>query len=45
MIGVVIASHGRLAEELLHTAEGVVGALEQVRPVNVLATDPEVRRK
>ena len=45
MIGVVIASHGKLAEELLHTAEGVVGSLAQVRPVNVLASDPEVRHK
>src|SRR2546429_352094 len=45
MIGVVVASHGRLAEELLRTAEGVVGSLAQVRPVNVLASDPEVRHK
>src|SRR2546423_8558261 len=45
MIGVVIASHGRLAEELLHTAEGVVGPLAQVQPVNVLASDPDVRHK
>ena len=45
MIGVVIASHGKLAEELLRTAEGVVGSLAQVRPVNVLASDPEVRHK
>ena len=27
MIGVVVASHGRLAEELLRTAESVVGPL------------------
>ena len=45
MIGVVVASHGKLAEELLRTAEAVVGALPQVRPVNVVATDPEVRHK
>jgi len=45
MIGVVVASHGKLAEELLRTAEAVVGSLPQVRPVNVVATDPEVRHK
>src|SRR5437762_2711416 len=45
MIGVVIASHGKLAEELLRTAEAVVGRLDQVRTVNVVATDPEVRHK
>ena len=45
MIGVVVASHGKLAEELLRTAEAVVGPLPQVRPVNVVATDPEVRHK
>jgi PTS system mannose-specific IIA component len=45
MIGVVIAAHGRLSEELLRTAEAVVGRLDQVRTVNVVATDPEVRPK
>jgi mannose PTS system EIIA component len=45
MIGVVIASHGKLAEELLKTAESVVGELAQVRTVNVVASDPEVRHK
>jgi mannose PTS system EIIA component len=45
MVGVVIASHGRLAEELLLTAEAVVGPIAQARPVAVLATDPEVRHK
>jgi PTS system mannose-specific IIA component len=45
MIGVVIAAHGRLSEELLRTAEAVVGRLDQVRTVNVVATDPEVRHK
>ena len=45
MVGVVIASHGRLAEELLRTAESVVGPIPQVRPVAVLATDPEVRHR
>jgi mannose PTS system EIIA component len=45
MIGVVIAAHGRLSEELLRTAEAVVGRLDQVRTVNVVASDPEVRHK
>jgi len=45
MIGVVIAAHGRLSEELLRTAETVVGRLDQVRTVNVVASDPEVRHK
>jgi PTS system mannose-specific IIA component len=45
MIGIVIAAHGKLSEELLRTAETVVGRLDQVRTVNVVATDPEVRHK
>ena len=40
MIGVVIATHGRLAEELLRTAETVVGRIEQARAV---AVDPAVQ--
>lgn len=43
MVGVVIAAHGRLAEELLRTAEGVMGPLEGVRPVQVVATQPDAR--
>ncbi len=27
MVGLVVATHGKLAEELLRTAEGIVGAL------------------
>ena len=45
MVGVVVASHGKLAEELIRTAEAVVGPLPQVRPVAVVASDPEVRHK
>jgi len=45
MIGVVVAAHGRLAEELLRTAEAVVGPLSGVGTVNVLASDPEMRHK
>ena len=29
MVGVVVATHGKLAEELLRSAEGIVGKLEQ----------------
>jgi PTS system mannose-specific IIA component len=39
LIGVVIATHGRLAEELLRTAEGVVGPLEQTLACAVGAGD------
>ncbi len=35
MIGLVVATHGRLAEELLRTAEGIVGPLEQCEAVSV----------
>lgn len=37
MIGLVVATHGRLAEELLRTAEGIVGPLEQCEGVSVAA--------
>lgn len=45
MVGVVVATHGRLAEELLRTAETVVGPLEQVRAVSVDAAAPDMRRE
>jgi len=35
MVGVVIASHGRLAEELLNAAQAMVGPLPQVRTVSL----------
>jgi PTS system mannose-specific IIA component len=44
MIGVVIATHGNLAQEMIRTAETVVGKLAQVAPVSVVATAPDVRR-
>lgn len=43
MIGVVVATHGKLAEEMIRTAEGVVGRLEQVLPLTVVATSPDMR--
>src|SRR5690348_225676 len=44
MIGVVVATHGKLAEEMVRTAETVVGKLAQVTPVSVVATQPDVRK-
>ena len=43
MIGVVVATHGNLAQEMIRTAEAVVGKLAQVAPVSVVATTPDVR--
>ncbi len=37
MVGLVVATHGRLAEELLRTAEGIVGPLELCEAVSVQA--------
>ena len=35
MIGIVVATHGRLGHELLATAEQIVGPLQQVTPCSV----------
>ena len=35
MVGIVVATHGRLAEELIATAEGIVGRMERCRAVSV----------
>jgi PTS system mannose-specific IIA component len=35
MVGVVVATHGKLAEELLRSAEGIIGRLEQSAAVTV----------
>ena len=43
MIGVVVATHGNLALELIRTAEAVVGKLAQVTPVSVVASAPDMR--
>jgi PTS system mannose-specific IIA component len=43
MIGVVVATHGKLAEEMIRTAETVVGPLAQIAPVSIVATSPNVR--
>ena len=38
MVGFVVATHGRLAEELLHTAEGIVGPVEACEAVSIGAS-------
>ena len=38
MVGFVVATHGGLAEELLRTAEGIVGRLEQSEAVSIGAS-------
>jgi PTS system mannose-specific IIA component len=35
MVGLVVATHGALAAELLRTAEGIVGSLERCEAVSV----------
>jgi PTS system mannose-specific IIA component len=35
MVGLVVATHGRLAEELIATAVGIVGQIEQARAISV----------
>ena len=40
MVGVVVATHGRLGEELLATAAAVCGALERARAVSISAGQP-----
>jgi len=38
MIGLVVATHGQLADELLRTASGIVGPLERCEGVSITAT-------
>ncbi len=38
MVGLVVATHGQMGEELIRTTEGVCGKLEQCRAVSVAAT-------
>jgi len=45
MIGVVVATHGKLAEEMIRTAEAVVGPLPQVTGLSVVATEPDIRSR
>jgi mannose PTS system EIIA component len=46
MIGLVVVTHGRLAEEFIAAAEHVVGRLEAIRAVSIGPEDDmEMRRK
>lgn len=38
MVGLVVATHGRLAEELVRTAEGIVGKLDRSESVSIGAS-------
>lgn len=40
MVGLVVATHGRLGEELLRTAEEIVGAIAGARAVSVSSSRP-----
>ncbi len=41
MVGLVVAAHGRLAEELVSTAEGIVGTLGEVATVSIQPGTPQ----
>src|SRR3546814_9873818 len=45
MIGIVIVTHGRLAEEFIHATEHVVGPQKNIRAVCIAPTDKDERRK
>lgn len=40
MVGLVVATHGRLGEELLRTAEEIVGAIAGARAVSISSSRP-----
>ncbi len=45
MIGLVVVTHGRLAEEFLSAAEHVVGPQEQIRAVSIGPDDDMEKRR
>ena len=45
MIGMVLVTHGRLAEEMIAALEHVVGAQEQVAPVCIGPDDDMEERR
>ncbi len=47
MIGLVVAAHGHLAKELVHTAEQIVGKLSNIESVSIEpgASPEEIREK
>jgi PTS system mannose-specific IIA component len=42
MIGLVLICHGNLGAELLRTAEGIVGSIEDTRAISNIGIAPEV---
>ncbi len=42
MIGLVLICHGNLGAELLRTAEGIVGSIDNVRTISNVGLAPEV---
>jgi mannose PTS system EIIA component len=42
MIGIVVATHGRLGEEMVRTLEGVMGPLARIEAVSTVESDPEI---
>jgi PTS system mannose-specific IIA component len=45
MIGIVVVTHGRLAEEFLNAAEHVVGTQDGVRAISIGAEDDMEKRR
>ncbi|MFC3674717.1 PTS sugar transporter subunit IIA [Ferrovibrio xuzhouensis] len=45
MIGIVIVTHGRLAEEFINATEHVVGPQKNIRAVCIAPTDKDERRQ
>ncbi|MDX6751113.1 PTS sugar transporter subunit IIA [Geminicoccaceae bacterium 1502E] len=45
MIGLVLVTHGRLAEEFCAALEHVVGPQEQIRPISIAADDDIEQRR
>lgn len=42
MIGIVVATHGGLGEEMVRTLQGVLGPVPRIGAVSVIEGDPEV---
>jgi len=41
MIGIVLATHGRLGEEMLQTLAGVLGPVPRIEAISAMEGDPE----
>jgi PTS system mannose-specific IIA component len=42
MIAIVVVTHGRLGDEMVHTLQSVLGSVPQVEAVSTLENDPEI---